>query len=154
AAAPLTALKDAITTFSLPRLFFEVYLDARAIEFNEAPFIDENALEGYAAATAGTLIQLAARICGSDVRADTAARGAGTAYAYAGFIRSLGFDAAHRFCRLPLSWLEAEGLGPEDVFAAKMTQPLRRIIDGLAQVARFHSRVAHVENFPISAIAA
>jgi phytoene synthase len=153
--APLTlALGETVEAFALPRALFDAYLDARGLDFEEAPFADEGALEGYAAATAGSLMQLAARVCGADNRADAAAREAGVAVAYAGFIRSLAFDAAHRRCRLPLKWLEAEGLNAEDVFAAKMTPALRRVVARLAEVARAHLRATRKVGLPTAAIAA
>jgi phytoene/squalene synthetase len=148
------ALRDAIDVFALPRTLFDSYLDARALDLAEAPFADEAALEGYTGATAGSLMQLAARVTGATARADAAARHAAIAFAYAGFIRALGFDAAHRFCRLPLDWLEAEGLNPEDVFAAKTTAKLRTVVERLAETATKHARAARPQNFPTAAIAA
>ena len=148
------ALGATIDAFALPRALFDMYLDARGLDFEEAPFADEAALEGYAAATAGSLMQLAARVCGAGERADAAARDAALASAYAGYIRSLAFDVAIRRCRLPLAWLEAEGLNAEDVFAATMTPALRRVVERLAEAARGHLREARRLHFPTSAIAA
>ncbi len=148
------ALRQAVDVFALPQALFESYLDARALDLAEAPFADEAALERYTGVTAGFLMQLAARVAGAEQRADAAAHRAAIAFAYAGFIRSLGLDAAHRFCRLPVDWLAAEGLNPEDVFAAKATPILRTVIERLALAATKHAQAARAQNFPTSAIAA
>jgi len=148
------ALREAVDGFDLPRALFDAYLDARALDLSEAPFADEAALEGYTAATAGSLMQLAARVTGAQARGDNAAHHGAIALAYAGFIRLLGFDAAHRFCRLPLDWLAAEGLNAEDVFAAKTTPKLRQVAERLAAAAAGHARAARARNFPTAAIAA
>ena len=154
-AMPLAvALQETIDVFGLPRMLFDAYLDARALDFVEAPFGDEAALEGYTAATAGALMQLAARVLGAEGRADTAAREAGLAFAYAGFLRSLGFDASQRFCRLPVAWLEAEGLNAEDVFAGLATEALRKVIGHLGVAALRHAQEARALRFPTAAIAA
>jgi phytoene/squalene synthetase len=147
-------LRETIEAFALPRELFDAYLDARGLDFEEAPFAEEAALGAYAAATAGSLMRLAARVCGAGARADAVAHEAAIAFAYAGFIRSLGFDAVQRRCRLPLVWLEAEGLSAEDVLAARMTAPLRRVVDRLADAARDHLLKAREQNFPTGAIAA
>jgi phytoene/squalene synthetase len=152
---PLTlALAETVEAFALPRALFDAHLDARGLDFEEAPFADEAALEAYAASTAGSLMQLAARVCGAESRADAAAREAGVAVAYPGFIRSLAFDAAQRRCRLPLEWLEAESFSAEDVFATKMTPALRRLVERLAVAARLHLAAARTASFPTAAIAA
>ncbi|MBI1211664.1 MAG: squalene/phytoene synthase family protein [Alphaproteobacteria bacterium] len=154
-ATPIAAaLADTVTSFALPRSLFDRYLDARSLDFEEAPFGDEAVLEGYAAATAGSLMQLAAHICGAGDRADVAAREAAIAAAYAGYIRALGRDAALRHCRLPRAWLEAEGLSVEDVFAGRSTPALERIVARLAERARSHLRAARAARFPTSAITA
>lgn len=154
-AAPLSlALQETVQTFALPRALFDAQLDTRGADFEEAPFGDEAALEAYAAATAGSLMQLATRVCGAEGRADAAAREAAVAAAYTGYVRSLAFDAAQRRCRLPLAWLAGEGLNAEDVFALKMTPALRRVVERLAEVARAHLRAARAQNFSTSATAA
>jgi phytoene synthase len=153
-APPLSHLAAAIDAFALPVTLFEAYLDARSLDLSEAPFADEAALEAYTAATAGSLMQLATRICGAGDHADHVARHAGLAAAYAGFIRSLGLDIARRCCRLPISWLEAEGMNTEDVFAAKHTPSLERVVARLALAARTHLRVARTQNIPRPAMPA
>lgn len=153
-AAPVAAVRETIKIFALPRDLFDAYLDARALDFNEAAFADEAALEIYTAATAGSLMKLAARVCGADDRADEAAHHAAIAIAYAGFIRSLGFDATRRFCRLPLSWLDEEGLAAADLFASQATPQLTHVVARLAAAARRHAHAARAARFPRAAIAA
>ena len=148
------ALRQTVEAFALPGSLFEAYLEARGLDLVEAPFADEAALEGYTSATAGGLMQLAARVMGAGDGADSAARHAGIAFAYAGYIRSLGFDAAGRFCCLPLAWLEAEQVSPEDVFAGVATPNLRRVITRLGDSALRHSRAARTQKFPAAAITA
>jgi phytoene/squalene synthetase len=153
--APLSlALQEVTQTFALPRALFDEYIDARGLDFEEAPFADEAALETYAAATAGSLMQLATRVCGAEARADAAAREAAVATAYAGFLRSLAFDAVQRRCRIPLDALQSAGLSAEDVFVnpanPKLTAPIAR----MATSARGHLAVARKHGFTTSAIAA
>lgn len=126
------ALSNAVRSHRLPRVSFEHYLDARALDLEEAPFADEAAMEAHAGATSGSVVQLAARVLGAEARSDDAARLSGIARAYAGHIGSLAGFAKRRRCRLPLSWLEEAGLNAEDVFAASQNGlKLRGVLDRL-----------------------
>lgn len=153
-APPLANLARTIANFALPRDHFDAFLDARAADFSEAPFADEAALEAYSAATAGSMMKLAVLIAGAGNAADKAAHHAALAVAYAGFIRALGFDAALRFCRLPIAWLEAEGLTAEDVFEATQKPSLERVVARLAHASRRHLQIARAEKTPRAAMAA
>jgi phytoene/squalene synthetase len=72
------ALAEAIKAHGLPRAIFEDYLDARALEFTEAPMADA---ARYVAGTSGVIARLAALVLGGG--ADDAAGLAGLACGYA-----------------------------------------------------------------------
>jgi 15-cis-phytoene synthase len=93
--APVAAaLVDTVERFRLPREKLISLIDARLFDLYDAPMPSIAALESYAAATAGTLFQLAAFILdpGADVTA--ASRHAGIAYAVTGLLRGLPWQIA------------------------------------------------------------
>lgn len=146
------ALAEAVRGYALPEDVFETCLDARALDFEEAPFSDEGAMEAHAVAVSGGIAQLAARVLGADHRADGAARSAGIARAYAGHIGSFAAFAGRRRCRAPLQWLEEARLNAEDVFAAtETTAGLRAVLDRMGARALRALAELNRTSFPISA---
>jgi phytoene synthase len=89
------ALAELFARADLPLDFFETIIDARAFDFSPEPFADDAARNAYLDATSGNLMRLAARILGGGDAHDELAREAGTAYGFAGLIRSQGFHRAH-----------------------------------------------------------
>lgn len=117
------ALSQAVKAHALPRVLFDVYLDARVQDLEEAPFDDEAAFEFYADAAFGAIVKLAARVLGSDHRADEAATQAGRVLAHAAQLSDFSYLASRRHCRMPLAWLHEVNLNAEDVFAARPETP-------------------------------
>ncbi|MCE9520953.1 MAG: squalene/phytoene synthase family protein [Alphaproteobacteria bacterium] len=145
------ALAEAVRAHDLPRDLFERYLDARAFDLEEAPFADAAALERYAVAVSGGIMALGARVLGCAARADAAAELGGCAEVYARILTSVGVQAERRHCRLPLDWLEAARLGPEDVFAGDAAAALSGVTARLAGQARAALTRLRGQNFPTRA---
>ena len=90
--APLAkALAEAVRAHDLPRDIFEAYLDARALDFEEAPFEGEAALGRYAVAVSSGIMRLGALVLGGG--GEAAAEQAGIAFACARLSMSRGPDA-------------------------------------------------------------
>lgn len=146
------ALAEAVRAHALPQEILENCLDARALDFEETPFVDEAAMEAHAVAASGGIMQLAARVLGAEHRADQAARSAGIARAYAGHIGGFAAFARRRRCRAPLTWLDEAGLNAEDVFAAgQMTAGLRAVLDRIGERACQALSDLNRATFPTSA---
>lgn len=111
------ALAEVARGHALPRDLFDAYLDARAFDLEELPFVDEAAMDRHADAVEGGLLCLAARVLGAGDGADAAAAFAGRAIAVGGHLHDLGAFAKLRRCRLPAAWLTEARLNAEDVFA-------------------------------------
>ena len=69
------AFAEAVRAHGLPRDLFDAYLDARAYDFDEAPFEDEAALERYAVAVSGGIMRLGVAVLGGG--GEAAARAGG-----------------------------------------------------------------------------
>jgi len=144
-------LAEIARAHALPRDLFESYINARAYDFEETAFADEAAMERYAVAVSGGIMQLGARVLGCEGRADGAARHAGIVHAYARILSTLGADARRRHCKLPLGWLEEAGLNPEDVFAGEMTAALRGVVARLAKAGEAAGGRLRLQSFPVRA---
>ena len=96
-----SALAEAVRARDLPRALFDEMIDARESDLEAFPFADLVAMEAYADATSGHVMRLAARIVGAAEAIDQAARHAGIAYALAGLLRALPFQAARGRMVLP-----------------------------------------------------
>ena len=108
--AVATALASAIETHKLPREIFDRLIDAREIDLEEEPPADLASLVRYAAASAGSLATLAARIMvpgGADAAADRV----GTAQGLAGLLTALPHRLRHGRVDLPADRLAQAGLG-------------------------------------------
>ncbi|MGC2854095.1 phytoene/squalene synthase family protein [Novispirillum sp. DQ9] len=103
------ALTEAITRHDLPRDAFERLLDGRDLDMEPEPVPDRPALRSYAAATGGTLAQLALRVLGDASEAGQEAAGAvGRAWALAGLLRAVPFHALQDRLYLPAADIGAE----------------------------------------------
>ncbi|HEY1836658.1 MAG TPA: phytoene/squalene synthase family protein [Rhizomicrobium sp.] len=132
----LQGIAKAFAAAEIPQDALDAMIDARALDSGAQMFADMAALEAYADATSGNLMRIAARILGQP--ADDAAREAGIAYALTGILRAMPFHAARRKLFLPLDALKAEGLDPEDVFAAREIAKIERVFAIVADCARQH----------------
>ena len=136
------ALGEAIREHELPQVLFDQMIDAREMDLEEMPFPDMASLEAYADATSGNVMRLAARILGAGDRLDAAAREAGIAYAIAGLLRALPYQAAGRRLMLPTAALRAAGVSSEEVFAGKASAGLTAVFSQMAETARAHLKAA------------
>ena len=148
------ALARMIAAHQLPRDLFDVMIDAREHDLEEAPFPTLESLEDYADATSGNVMRLAARILAAGETLDTYARDLGIAYAITGLCRALPFHAARRRLMLPADRLAASGISIEDVFAGKAGQRLRPLLEDMAAQARLHiaARRDHILRSHVSAL--
>ena len=136
----LEGLAPAIENYALPMAAFERMLGAREFDLKRRPPETMADLETYARETSGPLLELAARIEGFQLTQDETAR-IGAGYALTGLARSVPYMAAQRRCYLPFAVLEAQGLGPGDVYEGK-------------NLARLASAVQHVAGRAESLLAA
>jgi 15-cis-phytoene synthase len=130
------ALAATLAAVDLPAEMFARMIEARGFDAGSERFADLAALEDYAAATSGTLVQLAARALGD--AQDEAAREAGIAVALCGVIRSVGFHAARGKLYLPVDLVRAAGLAPDDVLSGRGGEALKDALAHLGARALEH----------------
>src|SRR2546430_5943720 len=106
----LQALLHGVAAHQLPKPLFDAMLDARAQDFESAPFADMAALEAYADATSAMLMRLAARVLGAEDALDEQARDAGIAYAVCGLLRAVPFQAARGRIIVPVQEMQKVGV--------------------------------------------
>jgi phytoene synthase len=140
------ALTDLFLRTALPPEPFEAMLAARDFDSAAGAFPDRAAVEAYCDATSGNLMRLAARILGGE--ADEVARGAGTAYALAGILRSLPHHVARHKLFLPLDLLAVLGLTPEGIFHGGDRTRMKAAVNQIALWAREHLRAARALPVP------
>ena len=132
----LRGMAKAFAASGSPLGSLDAMIDARALDAGSEMFTDIAALETYADETSGNLMRLGAAIL--EAPADDIAREAGIAYALTGILRAVPFQAARRKLFLPLDVLKAEGLDPEDIFAAREIPKIRRVFAAIAERAHDH----------------
>ena len=132
------ALEETIREHDLPQMLFDRMIDAREMDLEEMPFPGMASLEAYADATSGNVMRVAARILGAGDGLDSVAREAGVAYAIAGLLRALPYQAAGRRLMLPAAALRAAGVSPEEIFAGKASAGLSAVFSQMAGAARAH----------------
>lgn len=108
-------------------------IDARERDVEAKQPADLAELETYAAATAGTLCELALETCVQEPHAPwrQAARSAGTAYGLIGIARATPYLAHHRRILLPASEMAAAGLSPDLLLELKPGVAIQPVIEGL-----------------------
>ena len=129
------ALAQTFAATALPLDLCESLIAARSFDSSPDFFPDFAALENYAAATSGTLMQLALRILGVENQ-DSLAREAGTAYALAGLLRAFPFHAHRHKLYLPLDILASVNLTPEEIFAGQAENKVKAVMRQTALRAR------------------
>lgn len=132
------ALAAVFAQAELPQALFDSMIDARSFDFSPDTFADVSALEEYARATSGALMQLAGRICGCGDTLDKIADDAGIAYAMAGILRAIPYHAARRKVFLPEDLMRAVGLSREELLAGRGGEKLKAVIAQLSLKAREH----------------
>jgi NADH dehydrogenase [ubiquinone] 1 alpha subcomplex assembly factor 6 len=133
----LQGLDVTIQQCGLPRMPFDILIDAHAGDFEMSPPVSMAAMESYADATSAGLMRLALGLTGGGVP-DATVRHAGLAWGLTGLLRTIGFYAAKRRTFLPADLMQAEGLSAEDVYAYRRSPALRRVILALAGQAQLH----------------
>jgi phytoene synthase len=137
------ALAAASVGEGLPRHLMHRLIDGRAQDLGDAPLDDLAALREYAAATSGSLVELALHILGAaDSTSREVGRDAGIAWAIAGLIRAIPFHAAVRRLYLPRSLSAAAGLDVEALFAGRSSPELRAVVERLDTVVGEHVEAA------------
>jgi NADH dehydrogenase [ubiquinone] 1 alpha subcomplex assembly factor 6 len=133
-------LADAIAAHGLSKAPFAALLDARAQDMEEAPPESLTALESYAGATSGSLMQLALEVLGvRDAKAMAAGRSIGIAYALAGLLAAAPFHAQRRRLYLPAALTAHHGVDLErSLFALKPSPALAAATREIADWARRH----------------
>ena len=142
-AEPLTA---AIRERGLTRAHFDRLIDARETDFEEDPPASLASLEDYAETTSARLVYLALEILGlRDPIARKAGFHVGLAYALAGILRAMPFQARAGRCFIPAEIAARTGLDPEDFRALRDTPSLRAATAELAAAASRHLDAARAQ---------
>ncbi len=150
-------LTRAIRDLALTRAHLDRLIDARETDLDAEAPASLAALENYAEAASARLIYLALEILG--VR-DPAARQAGfhvgIAYALAGLLRAIGYQARAGRQLIPTDLAARAGLDQEDYRALRVTPALRAATAELAAAAQRHLGLARTEHgkLPRSALPA
>lgn len=129
-------LGEAIRACRLDRALFDRLIDAREFDLEDCPPADEAALEAYAEATAGPLIELAISLSGPVSReAEEAARAMGRAWALTGLLRAVPFHARQHRLMLPADRLAAAAVSSGRLFDLKPDPGLAEVVRGIGERA-------------------
>ncbi len=133
------ALAAAVARHGLERAHFERLLEARAVDLDDAPPATLDELEDYAEGTSATLVWLGLEALGARGEAARAAgRHVGVAWALVGLVRALPFHAGQGRLYLPRELMEAAGVRPAEVLAARPPAGLGRVTGALLDAAVKH----------------
>lgn len=137
--AVVEPLMRAVKAHRLPRELFDALIDGREQDLEEEPPTDFEALEGYAAATSGTLSRLAALVLGAlDERALESANHVGIAWALVGLLRAIPFHASRKRIFLPEDLMAKHGLVRGELFELRQSDALNAITREIAERAAWH----------------
>lgn len=139
-------LAAAVRRRGLPRSLFDRLIDARERDLEDAAPATLAALESYAEASGGTLVELALHVLdAAEPAALAAGRGAGTAWALTGLARAVPFHARARRQYLPAAVMAETGARQTDLFELRATPPLAAAVRQVAAAARRHLAAARAE---------
>lgn len=138
----MQALARAIDRFGLSHGYFVSLLDGRGFDLEQEPPHDLDALAGYAEATSVSLNSLCGQVLGIG-GGHPALRHAGMAWALTGLMRAVPFHAGAKRVYLPGDLIREFGLDLGDLFELRSTEALARVVEGVAQRARFHLETLH-----------
>ena len=145
---PLTA---AIRERALTRAHFDRLIEARETDLEADPPVSLAALEDYAEASSARLVYLALEILGlRDPVAREAGFHVGVAYALAGFLRAMPFQARAGRSLIPVEIAARTGLNEQDYRALRGTPALRAASAELAAAASRHLGSARAQRRRIS----
>lgn len=151
------ALGRAIAAHGLKRAGFERMIDARTADLSPEPPADMAALEAYAGASSGALMELALEcLAAATPNARRAAQAAGIAYALTGLLRAVPFHARRKCLILPFDRSRAAGLDPQSVFDLRPSAPLAQVVREVGELALRHLAEARqaARGLPVRAWAA
>lgn len=131
--AVVQELARAIATYGLPQKDFEAVIDAREVDLQEAPFSTAEALNAYAAETAGGLAGLWLRVLGGEEAA--AARHVWAAWALVGVVRSVHFHAHQGRVLLP-------GIAAQTFLQQGVDNDVLRAVHAIHDMAHVHLSAA------------
>ena len=134
----VAALAEAVETHELDRARFEAIVDGRAADLDPGPPPDLDALEGYVAATAVPLVELACQVLGAGEGTIARARSAGLGLGLAGVLRAVPFHARQRRLYVPLSLLEDAGIVSATLFDRAPPGAFAEAVAPVAARARAH----------------
>ena len=127
----------------LGRARLERMIDTRERDLEPDGFADLEAMEDYAAGSAGALCALSLEALGAADAATLArARRAGLAWGLAGLLRAQPSHAGRRRLTLPRSLLDRAGVSAEQVFSGAPPARLRDAVAPVARAARRHIEAA------------
>lgn len=139
------ALLATIAAAGLPAAPLMALLEARAFDVYDDPMESVAQFDAWGGATAGAIIELAAR-CLAEGNAPSslasAVREAGIAIAYARSLRGFAFDSSRGRLFLPGAVFETHGVSPEELFAGQDSASLRTALDDICSRARAHHQTA------------
>ena len=142
-ALPLT---ETIRAHRLTRAHFDRLIDTRERDLDDAPPETLAALEDYAEGTSSALVFLALETLGADGPAvERAGRHVGIAYALAGLLRAMRFEAGARRQVVPGDIARRTGLDARDYLELRDTPALRKAAAEIAAAARRHLEAARAE---------
>ncbi len=139
------ALAAAVQAAGLPRGLLEALVDARAAEFERAPFATLAQLEDWLDQGAGNLVRLSLLAGGMPALgqvADRLARAGGIAFGLAGIMRALPWWHGRGATPLPLELLAEQGLDADRAIASVDGTACRPVLERLAQRVVLHHREA------------
>ena len=138
AAHPVAAtLLETVARFGLSSETLADLIEARAFDLYDDPMPTLAALAAYGRRTASGLIELAAQVLDrAHAGLGDAAGPAGIAYATTGLLRAFARHASRGQLYLPADVLARHGVTTSDVFAGRVTEPLRAALAELRAFAR------------------
>ncbi|NIJ39824.1 phytoene synthase [Parvibaculum indicum] len=145
------ALAETRKHVDLPLSDLTALVDMRERDLDEEPFEDMAALEGYAVATSGGLMSLAATVLGGEGAAAAhreAIDHAGAAFALTGLLRALPAKAAQGHVMLPVDLMRRHDLDPHGLLHGRMSEALRAAMREIGSAARAHLASARREGVP------
>jgi phytoene synthase len=145
------SLTAAIRACALTRAHFERLVDAREKDLDEAPLVSLAALQDYAEATSARLVYLALESLGvRDPSAEKAGFHVGVAYALAGLLRAMPFQARAGRLIVPVDIATQTELEAADYLALRCTRALRAAAAEIAAAASRHLASARTRRHSIA----
>jgi phytoene synthase len=141
AANPIAAaLLDTVQRFALPAPALLDLIDAHTFDMYDEPMATLAELENYAAATAATMIRLAARVLndGAEPSDDVPFRRGGIALALTAMLAQLPLHSTRGQRFIPDDVLARHGANAADLHAGRGTEELRAVLGELRGAVRSH----------------